>query len=297
MTDGPSSPDIAPPAELPPTGPQAPAPGAGPNPADAVARETMVGRIESVLGGPPADASPSERTDAIAAAARISPDAVPPSTDAAAAKGHEVKPSDGSEPGADGTAKDAAAAKAPEPTQPALAKQQMAEMARAIVEAQQATKAAEAAWTNMPFEEKVVYLSSNEVAYENALALAEKAGNTELQTKLAEALAAIREQRGVLMQKDKRPIEYRISEAKSLRTNAETQLKQAKTSKDPKDPKAIEAAQARYDGASRYAQIVETENKRSLKKLLFQLLVALGIMAVTEVGGEVKEGATSTGQK
>ncbi|GEM_PF-3098541 len=233
-----SSPDIAvapPPAELAPTGPQAPAPDAGSSPEDA-------------------------------AAAGISPDAVPPSTDAAAAT-------------------------APETPQPAVptaeeqTKQQVVALAKALAEEMQAAKAKETAAASKPYLETVIDLSHSELEAERDLALAIKAGDTELQTQHTEALAAIRAQRkNEMVTRDKRPIEDRINEAHLFRTDAKNQLKQAKTSKDPR---AIKEAQARYDDVSRYTHVVESEKKRFSKKGILQLIGALILTAV----GQTKEQA------
>ncbi len=275
---GPSSPDVAAPtaAEVQPS---VPPPGStetgGPSQANTVAREAMVGRVESVLGGPPADASPSETADALTAAADIPPESVSSSTEAAAATAPE-------------------ASQSASPTAEEQTRQQVVVLAKALAEEMQAAKAKETAAANKPYLETVIDLSSNEVADENALALAIKSGDIGLQTQLTEHLAKIRDQRRMLMLKDNnRSLENKISEAKTYRKQAQISRNEAHKGGNTK---AIEDTQERYDGANRYVQVLEEENKRSWKKLMLQLLAALGLTTFSEVGKNAQAGA-DTGKR
>ena len=232
---------------------------------------------------PDAGSSPED-----AAAAGISPESVSPSV-----VGEPTGSATG-EPGADG-------AEAPQSAALTAEEQAVADALVKLKDEMQATEAAktaEATWASMSYQEKVIDLSSNEVADENALALAIKAGDTELQTQLTEHLAKIRDQRRMLMLRDKRPPEEKIKEAKEYKEQAQISRDEARRGGNEND---IAATQARLDGADRYVQVLEEEKKKSLGQFFLQLLRALGVTGLFLGGqakgqGEAGLSGTSTGQ-
>lgn len=296
-----SSPDIAapPPAEVQTS---APPPGAtetgGFSPADKASNTALADNVIGVIGGSVEDALSPAVDQAFAAAARISPDAVPPSVVS------EPTDTTASEPDADGGPKDEAAATTPETAEPTAPTAEEQAAAEANVEAQRVAEeaaAAEVAWAKMSYQEKVIHLSSNEVLAERGLALAEKDGNTDAQTAFTQALAAIRDERRMLMLGgDKRPPEEKIKEAKEYRKQAQISRDEARKGGNKGD---IDTTQGRLDGTDRYIQVLEEANKKTLKQLLLQLLKALGVTGMF-LGDQAKEEAeagvsasgTSTGQ-